>query len=77
MAQPHLHHRLLRELNRFKTMEPIVSYRTRHAFVRFSSGGTTILPYGSRISDSSWRNIKARIKAAAEGRPAPTRRNHE
>lgn len=60
----------MREINTYKDREPSITYGSNHAMVRFNTGCSTTIPYSSasKISDSSWRNIKARIKAAAEGR---------
>jgi len=70
MSRPRLHNRIMREINAYKDCEPLITYGSNHAMVHFRSGCSTTIPYSSasKISDSSWRNIKARIKAAAEGR---------
>lgn len=42
-------------------------FGSNHAHAHFRKGHTPI-PYGNRCSDSSYRNIRSRIKAAALGR---------
>jgi hypothetical protein len=42
-------------------------FGSNHAQAHFRKGHTPI-PYGNRCSDSSYRNIRSRIKAAALGR---------
>lgn len=76
MSQAKLHHRILREIQTYKHAEPSISFGSKHALVQFNTGCSTTIPYGSasKISDSSWRNIKARIKAAALGRYRPHRK---
>lgn len=75
MSQPKIHNRILREINIYKNCNPRISFGSKHALLQFDSGCSTTIPYGSasKISDSSWRNIKSRIKAAAEGRHRPYR----
>jgi hypothetical protein len=58
--------RWLRECQKYEGFLRVETHRKHD--IAFFQLGSVILPRGSRCSDRSQRNVKARIKAAALGR---------